>query len=550
MDGTDALQKVRGAAECALVRNTVWSALGGTERDAASALGLDGATWEAALRAHRAHSHGHANAYTSMVHVGGLDTCVHEAQTTQYKAELKSLFAQFGAVVTVHLCMRQEVVDGCLKHPWAVVCFHSTAEARLAVSNAPKLDKRRLRVAMFDHHRMPVEAAGALRLIVETLENARQNLRVHTAVKRFLETQSLTSAHSQSPRHRAQQNKHTLKAELQIKSDLEQERRVVAAAELEAKIQAAAVAEEVCIAEAAVAATHERQTHASSMHSPRVEAQKHREVQAKRDAELMLAALAQTRDCTFSVRRQLGEAKAALAGAESSYAGARSNGSGCNDTIAGSGTELDAAMHKVAALINEERRARMDLIKVENECLMAEASAAAETRVRKEMEAQIAMPGKDAAKQRSKRVKEREAERRRRENSRSAHFKAWQRREEQALADELTLQNERGEKEWVAKEAELKAQLEHELEHLESAAGAGGEPGSRKALQRQHSQRHREADAAHRGCSVQYIWYIDASYLTHIIACIRCLYFVPSRYCDARAIRASIATEESRDAGC
>jgi hypothetical protein len=348
---------------------------------------------------------------------------------------------------------------------------------------------------------MPAEAAGALRLIVETLEKARQDSRVQTAVKRYLETQSLTSP--QSPRRRAQQNKHTLKAELQIKSDLEQERRVAAAAELEAKVQAATVAEEACIAEAAAAAAHERQAQASNMNSPRVfGAQKQREIQAKRDAELMSAALTQTRDSTFAVRCQLGEAKAALAAAESSYAArARNPGSGGNDTTAESATELEAAKHSVAALINKERSAGMDLIKAENKCLMAEASAAAATRVRKEMEAQIATSGRDAAKQRSARAKEREAERRRREKTRSAAFKAWRRREEEALADELRLQTERGEEKWAAKEAEMKAQLEHELEHLESAAGAGGDKAlQKKALQRQHSERHKTADEAHRTC--------------------------------------------------
>ena len=320
-------------------------------------------------------------------------------------------------------------------------------------------------------------------------------------MKRYLETQSLTSP--QSPRRRAQQNKHTVKAELQIKSDLEQERRVAAATELEAKVQAATVAEEATIAEAAAAATHERQAKASSrsMHSPRVGAQKQREIQAKRDAELMSAALTQTRDSTFAVRCQLGEAKAALAAAESSYAAARNPGSGGNDTMAESATELEAAKHSVAALINKERSAGMDLIKAENKCLMAEASAAAATRVRKEMEAQIATSGRDALKQRSARAKEREAERRRREKTRSAAFKAWRRREEEALADELRLQTERGEEKWAAKEAEMKAQLEHELEHLESAAGAGGDKAlQKKALQRQHSERHKTADEAHRTC--------------------------------------------------
>lgn len=149
----------------ALVRNAVWSALRHSEREAATALDLDVGTWEAALRAQQEYCHINANFCTATVHVGGLDTYIHEAHKPLYELELGALFAQFGSVSEIYLSIRQEVTEGRMKHSWAVIGFNTPADARSVVANASKLNKRGLHVAMLDSRRIPAEAADFLRLM-------------------------------------------------------------------------------------------------------------------------------------------------------------------------------------------------------------------------------------------------------------------------------------------------------------------------------------------------------------------------------------------------
>eukprot|EP01043_Picozoa_sp_COSAG02_P050860 COSAG02_NODE_5280_length_4475_cov_2.513026_4_plen_1048_part_00 len=478
--------------------------------------------WEAALRAHRAHADCHADAYTSMVHVGGLDTYIYEAQQVQYKAELSGLFGRFGAVVAIHLCMRQEVVEGRLKHPWAVICFQSSEDARTAVLNTQaNLDKRGLRVTMFDQERMPANAAGTLHLMAVALSKARKDRQVQTAVNQYLETHSLTSP--RSPRKRTQQNKHIAKVELEIKSELEQARRAAATADVEVKIQAASVAEEEQIAAIAAAAARERRMQTLGtveMPDTRTDAQKQIEIerQANRDVESKSAAIKQKERLVSVLVGQLGKARAFLTGAEASQLRDALNaieqdtdtgdtGSDADKTTVASPMELyhksaiEAALEKVIALIQERRNACRDLIQAENECALAGASAAAAKRIRKEVEAQIVMPvHKDTAEQRlaskAARANQRETERRRRNKKRSAQFTAWLELEKRALAAEIKLQKQRGEEEWAAKQAKMKAELEFELAELEDDEQA--ERDSRKPLQRRYSEQLQEAEEAHR----------------------------------------------------
>lgn len=461
------------------------------------------------------------DAYTSMVHVGGLDTYVHGAQKTQYKAELGALFGRFGVVVAIHLCMRQEVVEGRLKHPWALICFQSADEARSAITNAPmKFDKRGLRVTMFDEQKLRADAAEILQLMAVALSKARKDRQVQTAVNQYLETHSLTSP--RSPRQRTHQNKHTAKIELQILSDLEQARRAAATDDAEAKIQAAIVAEEEQIAEIAAAAARERQMQTPEMlemPDTRAAAQKQREIErrANRDAESKVAAIKQKEKLVSVLVDQLSKSRAFLTTAEASLRHALnakeqdtdvgSAASVGDKTIAADAMQLyhsaalEAATQKVTALVHEKRNACMDLIQAENESAMAAVAAAAAKRIRKEIEAQIVMPAhKNTAEQRltskSARANQREVERRRRDKTRSAEFKAWLELEKHALAAEIKLQQQRGEEEWVAKQAKMKAELERELAELEEDEQA--ERDSRKALQRRYREQHQEAEEANR----------------------------------------------------
>eukprot|EP01043_Picozoa_sp_COSAG02_P014984 COSAG02_NODE_627_length_19327_cov_4.448382_6_plen_1194_part_01 len=448
-----------------LARNSAWAALRETERGSASALGLDDTTWKAALRAHRAHSHGDKHAWTSMIHVGGLDTYIHEAQKTEYEQELGSRFAQFGTVDAVHLFIRQEVDGDRLKYSWAVVGFHSPLDARAAVENVPKLRKPCLRVTMFDRQRMPAEAADGVQMIAKTLANARQNRVVQDAVRQYLATQSVASP--QSPKRRAQQNKTVVQGELQIKSDLEQTRRAATAVDVETKIQALAVTEEAQIDQAGAAIAQESAPQTSKACLSRVEAQKQTEVQAKKEAALKSAALKQARE---SVSQQVGEI----------------------------GSATDAT--NPAEIPLQLRQTLSDLLAVENDSAMAEAMAAAVKRVRMAMEAQIDMSGKDIVERqlaaKVARAKEREVERRRRNKTRSAGYKAWEQLGKQALNATIRLQMEQGEEQWSAKQAELKEKLAHELADLEESQDANQE--TRKKLQSQHSERLQKAKDAHR----------------------------------------------------